>query len=660
MRSGRNHSGQRRSATRTHIAGVAAALAALLSGALVAQGPRSGTARITGTVVDSQGRPVKGAAVAIRRNGQPQDKMSLSSADGSYSFDGLEIGADYELKATHEGLAARVRPVHLSEPGANVVAALTLIPPIQFQNVALEAGLHFSLRNGAEERFYQPEIMLGGVAAFDYNNDGCMDIFFTNGAALPSAVKTGPQFYNRLYRNNCNGTFTDVTEQAGLAGNGYSMGVAAADYDNDGLVDLFVTGLNQNTLYRNCGDGKFEDVTNKSGLAAPERKNGPMWSVSAGWFDFDNDGYLDLFVSSYVAWTPDADHCWMEGGQPFYCHPRVYRPLPNRLFHNNHDGTFMDVSEASGIARSLGKAMGVAFGDFNRDGLVDIFVANDSMQNFLFENLGGGKFREVALERGVAYASHGNAIAGMGADFRDFDDDGLEDIALDGMYFDNFPLYRNLGKPQFFSDETASSGLEAATHDLTGWGMGMFDFDNDGHKDLFFAASHFTGSGPRGRTDAALPNHVLRNLGNRWFDDVSPLAGRDFQVPGMHHGAAFADFDNDGRVDVVVTAIDSPAKLFRNVSPSAGHWIALRLAGTHSNRDGLGARVRLTLPSGAIEYNHATTTVGYASSSEPLVRFGLGPYDQAKEVEVRWPSGRVQVLKGIGGDRVLTIKEPSN
>jgi hypothetical protein len=471
-------------------------------------------------------------------------------------------------------------------------------------------------------------------------------------------VKTGPEFYNRLYRNNCDGTFTDVTAEAGVAGNGYGMGVAAADYDNDGLTDLFVTGLNQNTLYHNRGDGTFEDVTVRSGLASADRKNGSMWSVSAGWLDFDNDGYLDLFVSSYVAWTPDADHCWMEGGQPFYCHPRVYRPLPNRLFHNNRDGTFTDVSEPSGIASSLGKGMGVVFGDFNEDGRPDIFVTNDSIPNFLFENLGAGKFREVALQRGVAYAFHGNAIAGMGADFRDFDDDGLEDIVLDGMYFDTFPLYRNLGSPKFFSDETVSAGIAPATHELTGWGMGMFDFDNDGHKDLFFAASHFAGSGPRGRSDAALPNHVLRNLGNRWFEDVSMLAGRDFQIPAMHHGASFADFDNDGRIDVVVTSIGSSAKLFRNVSPAPGHWIALRLVGTRSNRDGLGARVRLTLPTGSVQYNHAATAVGYASSSEPLVRFGMGPYERAKEIQIRWPSGRVQVLKGIDGDRELTVKEP--
>ena len=637
---------------------VALLAALVLSSVLIAQALRPSVAGVTGRVLDVNGQPVGAATVLLGKSGSAQNAIRITAADGSYTFKDIEVGADYELKATHAGLAARIRPVHISETGTKMMADLVVLAPIQFQDATLKAGLNFVLHNGADGHFYQPEIMLGGVATLDYNNDGCMDIFFSNGAALPSGVKTGPEFYNHLYRNNCDGTFADVTEQAGVAGSGYGMGVAAADYDNDGLTDLFVTGLKQNTLYHNRGDGTFEDVTVRSGLATRDRRYGTMWSVSAGWFDYDNDGYLDLFVSSYVAWAPDRDRCWMEGGQPFYCHPRVYPPLPNRLFHNNRDGTFTDVSEASGIASSIGKGMGVAFGDFNGDGRPDIFVTNDSVPNFLFENMGAGAFREVALQKGVAYAFHGNAIAGMGADFRDFDDDGLEDIVLDGMYFDTFPLYRNLGSPKFFSDETVSSGIAAATNELTGWGMGMFDFDNDGHKDLFFAASHFIGSGPRGRSDAALPNRVLRNLGNRFFEDVSVLAGRDFQIPGMHHGAAFADFDNDGRIDVVVTSIGSSAKLFRNVSPAPGHWIALRLVGTRSNRDGLGARVRLMLPSGSVQYNHATTAVGYASSSEPMVRFGMGPYERAQEIQIRWPSGRVQSLKDISGDRTLTVKEP--
>ena len=283
--------------------------------------------------------------------------------------------------------------------GHSPIIDLTVGPSILFEDATSRAGLNFTLRNGATGHDYQPEIMLGGVAALDYNNDGCMDIFFTNGAELPSGNKTGPEFHNRLYRNNCDRTFTDVTEAAGLAGEGYSMGVAAADYDNDGFTDIVVTGLNGNTLYHNRGNGTFENVTAKAGLAGTT-----MWSVSAGWFDYDNDGYLDLFITSYVEWKAGEDHC-SEGGKPYYCHPRVYNPLPSRLYHNNHDGTFTDVSKSSGIADHLGKGMGVAFGDYNGDGFLDVFVTNDSVPNFLFQNLGNGKFRRSRWKRALRMRS---------------------------------------------------------------------------------------------------------------------------------------------------------------------------------------------------------------------------------------------------------------
>ena len=581
----------------------------------------------------------------------------MSAADGAYSFARLKTDMDYELSAGYQGLASAATPLRVSNQDERVTLFLKVVPPIQFEDITAKAGIDFTLRNGATGHSYQPEIMLGGVAALDYDNDGCTDIFFVNGAALPSMEKTGPEYRNRLYRNNCDGTFTDATSKSGLAGEGYSIGVSAGDYDNDGFVDIFVTGVNGNALYHNRGDGTFKNVTGPSGLGGLDPKYGRMWASSAGWFDYDNDGYLDLFVSNYVAWTPESDVSCSLGRASYYCHPRVYKGLPNQLFHNNHDGTFTDVSEASGIRASIGKGMGLAFGDFNGDGLIDVFVANDSVQNFLFQNMGGGRFKESALAAGVAYLAHGNAVAGMGADFRDFDDDGLEDIALNAMYFDTFPLFRNHGKPNFFADETVPSGVAIATRNLTGWGMGMYDFDNDGHKDLFFATSHFPGSEPFVHALPAIPNHVLRNLGTGYFEDVSILAGVDFQQPALYHGAAFADFDNDGRVDVVVTAVNGPVRLLRNLSPGPAHWVALRLSGTQSNRDGLGAAVKLTLPTGALKYNRATTTVGYASASEPLVRFGLGPYERASEIQIRWPSGRVQLLRDVKADRVVTVKE---
>ena len=524
-------------------------------------------------------------------------------------------------------------------------------PVIAFEDVARKAGIDFTLRNRAAGHFYQPEIMLGGVAVIDYNNDGCPDIFVTSGGSLPGGTKNGPEYRNRLFRNNCNMTFTDVTDKAGVGGSGYSMGVGAADFDNDGFPDLLVTGLSGNTLYRNRGDGTFEDVTDRAGV------RGGVWSVSAGWFDYDNDGWLDLFVTNYVKWSAAMEKTCVFQGKPTYCHPRTFEGLPNHLFHNNRDGTFTDVSKASGIAASTGRGMGVAFGDFNSDGLTDVFVANDSTPNFLFENLGNGKFKEVALETGVAYNGPGNPVAGMGVDFRDIDDDGRDDIAMDAMYWDGFTLYRNRGAPEFFRDETVASGIVNATRNLTGWGMGMFDFDNDGRKDLFYAISHFPGTEPQVHSPPQLPSCVLRNLGGARFEDVSRSAGPDFQRAALHHGAAFADFDNDGRVDVVVTAIDSPLELYKNVSSGAGHWVALRLTGTRSNREGLGARVRLTLPDGRNLYNTATTSAGYASSSEPLVRFGLGPYEYASEIVLQWPGGRPQTLGRVKADRIVSVRE---
>ena len=620
---------------------------------VVAQSPGPS---VHGSVTDASGRPVPGATVSLKTAGAAQALISLSGADGSYSFRSLRVGADYELHADDQGLASSVRTLRVSNTDEIVTIDLAVTPRIRFEDVTAKTGIDFNLRNGATGRFYQPEIMLGGVAAFDYNNDGCMDIFVTNGASLPGQIKTGEQYRNRLYRNNCDMTFTDVTEKAGLGGEGYAMGVAAADFDNDGFVDLFVTGLRKNTLYRNRGDGTFDDITRKAGLEKIDAKYGAMWSVSAGWVDYDNDGYLDLFVTHYVDWKPESEGKCRLNGMPYYCHPRDYRGLPDQLFHNNHDGTFTDVSESSGIGASIGKGMGVAFGDFNGDGLEDVFVTNDSTANFLFQNEGNGRFKEVAVETGVAYNAQGNAVAGMGADFRDFNNDGLNDIALDAMYWDGFTLYRNRGKPNYFTDETVSSGLVRATRNLTGWGMGMYDFDNDGFKDLFYAISHFPGSESEVRSDAAMSNRVLRNSGNGTFEDVSLLAGKNFQRPALYHGSAFADFDGDGLVDVVVTSVNGPLRVFRNAS-SGGHWIALRLVGTQSNRDGLGARVRLTLPTGSSLYNHATTSVGYASSSEPLVRFGLGPYEYAPEIEIRWPSGRVQTVQNRKANQVLVIRE---
>ncbi len=407
---------------------------------------------------------------------------------------------------------------------------------IRFEDTAGKAGLKFQLRNGATGEFHQPELMLGGVAVLDYNNDGCMDIYFTNGATMPALKKTGPEYSNRLFRNNCDGTFTDVTEKAGVAGEGYSMGVAVGDYDNDGYPDIFVAGVNRNILYHNRGDGTFEDVTEKAHLGGVDPRFGKLWSVSAAWVDVDNDGWLDLVVSNYVQWDPRLEPRCGTPEKPLYCHPSAYRDTPNQLFRNNHDGTFTDITGSSGLGAQLGKGMGLAVADYDGDGLMDIFVANDSVPNFLFHNLGHGKFEEVGMLAGVALDENGRPVAGMGADFRDFDNDGRPDLILTAMFNDTFPLFRNTGKSPAFEDDTARSGMAIATRTLTGWGVGLYDFDNDGFKDVFTANSHFPALDQYlGRIGAAefpvsQPGRwtlrgCFQNSGNR-FSDCRPVSGR--------------------------------------------------------------------------------------------------------------------------------------
>jgi hypothetical protein len=523
---------------------------------------------------------------------------------------------------------------------------------IRFEDAAEKSGLHFVLNNGAAGGFHQIELMPGGVAAIDFDRDGCTDIFFTNGASSPSLEKSKPEFYNRLYRNDCHGRFTDVTDKAGLRGAGYSMAAAVADFDNDGFPDIFVAGVNRNILYHNRGDGSFEDVTQKAHLDSGDR----LWSISAGWFDADNDGYLDLFVSNYVTWDPAKEPSCSLAATRFYCHPDNYQGRTMQLFRNNHDGTFTDVSASSGIGAVTGKGMGVAFGDYDRDGRMDVFVANDSVRSLLFHNEGNLKFREVGLETGASLGESGRPTGGMGADFRDYDNDGRPDILMTGIINDSFLLFHNLGDPLYFEDAGIKAGL-APTRQWTGWSMGMFDFDNDGWKDLFFADAHFPNLGKLLGVASPLPCVLMRNNKGH-FEDVSAGAGAAFQKAAQFRGTAFADFDNDGRIDVVVTAVGEPTRLYRNVS-GAGNWAAIHLTGTRSNRDGIGAQLEAVLPDGARLWNEATTSVGYASSSEPVVRFGLGTQTRIRELRILWPSGATQTLRDISAGKLTEVKEPN-
>lgn len=523
--------------------------------------------------------------------------------------------------------------------------ALAVSEAVRFEDIAGRAGIHFVLRNAASPDKRLIETMTGGVAVLDYNNDGRPDIYFVNGARQPSLEKSGAEYHNRLYRNDGGWKFSDVTAEAGVAARGYSMAAAAADYDNDGFTDLFVAGVNGNILYHNRRDGTFEEAALPAGRA--------VWSVAGGWLDYDNDGLLDLFVVNYVAWDP-ARESWCGDttrGIRTYCHPRNYEPLPNQLLRNTGRGTFVDVSASTGIAAHRGKGMAVAVADYDLDGDTDVFVTNDTVANFLFRN-DRGKFREVAREAGVAFNNDGRALSSMGADFRDYDDDGRPDIFITALANETFPLFRNAGGG-FFDDVTYATGVGRATLELSGWGCGMFDFDNDGRKDLFAANGDVQDNTELlSSRKSRQPNLILVRRANGDF-----AASEILKPPALHRGAAFADFDGDGRMDVVVTRLNDRPALLRNVTGGGNHWLALRLVGRRSNRDGLGARVRIVGASGREQFNHATTAVGYASSSTAIVHFGLGRNRSARLVEVLWPSGAKTLLKDVSGDRVVEIRE---
>ena len=532
----------------------------------------------------------------------------------------------------------------------NVVpSGVTSLSPIRFRNVADSAGLHFVLENHPTPQKHLIESMAGGVAAFDYNNDGLTDVFFTNGASIPSLQKDSPKYFNRLFRNEGGMRFRDVTEDAGVAGTGYSMGAAAGDYDNDGHVDLFVAGVFRNTLYHNRGDGHFEDVTEKAGIKSDK------WAVAAGWFDYNNDGLLDLFVVNYASWSPSYNRFCGDPSRNLrvYCHPSYFEGLTNTLYRNRGDGTFEDVSERAGIAQHHGRGMSVAFADYDNDGFMDIFVTNDNQENFLFHNRGDGTFEEVGVLAGVALLNSGKPVSGMGTDFRDYDNDGRPDISVVDLANETFPLFHNLGGG-LFEDATYRTRLSVLTIERSGWSTGFFDLNNDGWKDLFTTCSHVDDNvGMFQATRYEQPNGIFANLGDGTFWDVSAQAGEDFQVPRPHRGCAFADFNNDGKIDVVVVSLQDRAELWENVSPDPNHWIILKLTGTKSNRDGIGARVRIDK-----QYNHMSSACGYASSSHFGVHFGLGKVEKIPSLEIRWPSGIVQVLRDVKANQILEVREP--
>jgi len=533
---------------------------------------------------------------------------------------------------------------------------------IRFEEIASKSKLNFTTENSPTQNKNQIETMVAGVALLDYDGDGYLDIYLVNGAAIPSLKKESPAYSNRLFHNNRDGTFTDVTEKAGVAGSGYGMGVAVGDYDNDGRPDLFVANVTANQLFHNNGDGTFTDMTAKAGLSGAKLDGKKMWAAGAGFFDYNNDGLLDLFVVNYCKWEVNQDpYCAVKNGVRGYCHPDRYSPLHNTLYRNNGNGTFTDVSSQTGIANHMGKGMSVSFADYDGDGFVDAFVANDTTPGLLFHNVGGRRFEEVGVAAGVAYAPDGAALSGMGSDFRDVNNDGLPDIWYTAVEHETFPLYINHDKGGFV-DVTSASGLAQPTANMSGWGNGIFDFDNDGWKDLFVARSNVLDNINELVPDRRYPepNSIFRNLGNGKFEDASAAAGPDFQLETPHRGVAFGDLDNDGRIDAVVSVLGGRVKLFHNVSLANNHWILLKLAGKKSNRMGLGAQIHIVTPDRRPQWNEASTAVGYASASDSRVHFGLGVNRRIREIEIRWPSGTKQVLRDIAADQILTLEEPRN
>jgi enediyne biosynthesis protein E4 len=554
----------------------------------------------------------------------------------------------------------------VSHLAARIVALLALsastwpdpggVGPVRFEDRQASSGITFVLDNATTPDKPIIDSMLGGVAVLDFDDDGRLDVFFTNGARIPELVKDDPRFWNRLYHNEGGGRFRDVTERAGVRGEGYSMGAAAGDYDNDGRPDLYVTGVNRNILYHNRGDGTFEDVTEAAGVAGISggRK---LWSVAAAWLDYDRDGDLDLFVANYLDWSPRNNKlCGMEGRR-LTCSPTDYEGVTNLLYRNDGSGRFTDVSGPTGIAAHLGKGMSTSVADADGDGYPDIFVANDEMRHFLFRNEGGRAFVEAAVEMGVAFTDDGVPVSGMGSDFRDVDDDGRPDIFVTTLSGEPFLLFLNT-PGGFFVPSNHAVGLGFATIPMAGWGTGAYDLDDDGRKDLFVANSHVSENAEAyTHYRYRQPNAVFRAGADGRFRDVTAQAGPDMQRARAHRGVAFGDLDDDGRVDVVVSAIGEPAAVLYNVT-EAGHWIALRLKGTKSSRDGIGATVTLTAASGRVQHNHVTTAVGYSSSSDQRVHFGLGADRSAREIEIRWPSGTRQVLTNVAADRVVEVAEP--
>ena len=532
--------------------------------------------------------------------------------------------------------------------------------PGNFVDITVASGVRFQHVASHTSKKYLPETMGSGVALFDYDNDGRLDIFLVNGAPLTDPTpkgtipqKTGPAHWNRLFHQKSDGTFEDVTEKSGLSGVGYGMGVAVGDFDNDGYEDLYVTAYGGNKLYHNNGNGTFTDVTSEAGVG------GGGWSTSAAWVDLDNDGLLDLVVLRYLQWDFDDIFCGehREGARA-YCHPDTFKPVTPLVYHNDGNGHFTEVGQKIGLALP-GKGLGIAIADYDLDGHIDIFVANDSMPEFLFHNKGNGTFEEIGLRAQVAVDEDGRTYAGMGVDFADFNNDGLPDLVVDNLANQMYAVYQNAGDGTFnYITKTSGMGRMSMLH--SGWGLRLMDYDNDGWKDLLIAQGHdldtieLTNPQLRYRE----PMLLARNNGHGSFVDVSAASGKIFHEAWVARGLAIGDIDNDGRVDAVVSTNDGPAYVIHNETKTDNHWLTLKLIGHQSNRDAIGAMVKIVTPTGT-QYATVSTASSYLSASDKRVHFGLGSDAVAQSIEIHWPSGVRQVLKDVHAGQFLPVEEPA-
>jgi len=525
---------------------------------------------------------------------------------------------------------------------------------VTFHDVAAPAGITFRHDNASSAEKYLIETMGSGCGWIDYDQNGLLDLYLVNGAA--TRVYKPPQpMRGALYRNNGNGGFTDVTAKAGVGAEGlFGMGVAVGDYDNDGFPDLFVLGYGRCILYHNNGDGTFTDVTARAGV-----QNSGLWASSAAWFDYDNDGKLDLIIANYVDWSPERNfYCGDRGpGMRSYCHPDDFHGQPPTLYHNNGDGTFTDVSKSSGVGLKGGNGLGVVTFDYDNDGWQDIFIANDHMPNFLFHNNRDGTFREVGYQAGVAVSADGQFEAGMGTDAADTTGSGRLDLIVGHLDMQLARVYQNLGD-QTFEDATLRSKLSYSTYHMSTFGARFMDYDNDGWRDLFLANGHVLDNIERYHADTkyAEPKMMFRNTGSGIFENVSDQLGSDFQLPRVSRGAAVGDFDNDGDLDILINNCGQTPQLLRNDGGNANHWLEILLIGTKSNRDGVGARVKV-IAGDLVLYDQRKGGMSYQSAQDPRLHFGLGQGSNVDLIEILWPSGSTTKLANIKADQIIAVKE---